>query len=136
RKTFVEELITKFREADIISLQRSTAEEYYSGIARLFGLDPYLTFVKSKISLDEVGHFNHYPFAGMPIDLLFSDFLHGATAILAILGQFLPCMAPSSSIFIHSASTAWTSYLLLEQLCSLLNTGKVPKALQEFCSVD
>lgn len=135
-KTFVKEIIIRLREANIISLQHSTAEEYYSGISRLFGLDPYLTFVKSTMALNEMGHFNHYPFAGVPIDLLFSDFQHGATAILTLLGQFLPCMAPRSSIFIHSASTAWTSYLLLEQLCSLLNAGKVPKALQEVCSVD
>jgi hypothetical protein len=136
RKSLVEEIIAKLRETNIISLENSTAEEYYSRISSLFGLDPYLTFVKSKIALNEVGHFTEYPFAGRPIDLLFSDFKHGGISILELLGHFLPHMTSSSSIFIHSAPTSWPSYLLLEQLCSQLNAGKVPKLLQDFCSVD
>lgn len=136
RKSLIEDVIAKLREANVISLESSTAEEYYSRLSRLFDLDSYLTFVKSKIALNEVGHFTHYPFAGKPIDLLFSDFEHGGVGILALLGHFLPCMAPSSSIFIHSAPTSWPSYLLLEQLSSQLNAGKVPKLLQDFCSVD
>ena len=98
--------------------------------------DPYLTFVRSRIDLNEVGHFTQYPFAGRPIDLLFSDFRHGGVSILEILGHFLPSMAPSSSIFIHSAPTFWPSYLLLEHLCSQLNAGKVPQLLQDLCSLD
>lgn len=136
RKSMVEEFTARLSEADVISLENSTAEEYFSRISSLLGLDPYLTFVKSKIVLNEVGHFTEYPFAGRPVDLLFSDFQHGGVSILEILGHFLPQMAPSSSIFIHSAPTAWTSYLLLEQLCSQLNAGKVPKLLQDFCGVD
>lgn len=136
RKSIVEEVIARLRETNVISLENSTAEEYYSRISHLFALDPYLTFVKSKIALNEVGHFTEYPFAGRPIDLLFSDFEHSGVSILEILGHFLPSMAPSSSIFIHSASTSWPSYLLLEQLSSQLNAGKVPKLLQDFCSLD
>lgn len=136
RKSMVEEFMVRLRAAGIISLENSTAEEYYTRISSLFGLDPYLTFVNSKIALNQVGHFNHYPFAGRPIDLLFSDFKHSGVSILAILGHFLPSMASSSSIFIHSAPTWWPSYLLLEQVCSQLNAGKVPKLLQDFCSTD
>jgi hypothetical protein len=137
RKHLVEGAIARLREANIISLEENTTgEEYYSRISALFELDPYLTFVRSKIALNEIGHFTDYPFAGRPIDLLFSDFQHGGLSILQLLGHFLPCMAPSSSIFIHSASTAWTAYLLLEQLSSQLNAGKVPQLLQNYCSVD
>ena len=136
RKPMVEEFIARLRERDVVSLENSTAEEYFTRISTLLGLDPYLTFVKSKIALNEVGHFADYPFAGKPIDLLFSDFQHGGVSILEILGHFLPQMTPSSSIFIHSAPTAWSSYLLLEQLCSQLNAGKVPQLLQDFCSID
>ncbi len=135
RESPVEEIVAKLRHVDA-SLETSTAEEYYSGISRLFGLDPHLTFVKSKIALNEVGHFSGYPFSEKSIDLLFSDFKHGGIEILAILGHFLPRMASSSSIFIHSASTVWTSYLLLEQLTSQLNAGRIPKVLQDSCSVD
>jgi hypothetical protein len=137
RKHLVEKAIGRLREADVISLEQNiTAEEYYSRISGLFELDPYLTFVRSKIALNEIGHFTDYPFAGRPVDLLFSDFQHGGLSILQLLGHFLPCMAPSSSIFIHSASTAWTAYLLLEQLTAQLNAGKVPQLLQNYCSVD
>ncbi len=136
KKSLVEETVVRLREADIISLETSTAEEYYSRISRLFELDQYLTFVRSQIALNEIGHFNNYPFAGKAIDLLFSDFEHGGLSIMALLGHFLPWMSPSSSIFIHSASTSWPSYLLLEQLVSQVNAGKTPQLLQDFCSVD
>lgn len=136
QKPMVERFMTRLREANIISLETPTAEEYFSRISSLFGLDSHLTFVRTKMVLNEVGHFTGYPFAGQPVDLLFSDFQHGGLSILQLLGHFLPQMAPSSSIFIHSAPTAWTSYLLLEQLCSQLNAGKVPRLLQDFCSAD
>jgi hypothetical protein len=136
RKEVVEESIARLRKSELIALENPTAEEYYSRISHLLDLDTYLTFVRSKIDLNEVGHFTQYPFAGRPIDLLFSDFRHGGVSILELLGHFLPCMAPSSSIFIHSASTFWSSYLLLEQLSAQLNAGKVPKLLQDLCSLD
>jgi hypothetical protein len=136
RSDLVEEVIARLRRSGVISLENSTAEEYYSQISSLLGLDPYLTFVQSKIFLNEVGHFDHYPFAGKSIDLLFTDFQHSGVSILKILGHFLPSMASSSSIFIHSAPTSWPSYLLLEQVCLQLNAGKVPKLLQSFCGTD
>ena len=40
--------------------------------------------------------------ATRPIDLLFSDFRHGPSDVLAVLDHFLPRMAPRSSIFIDS----------------------------------
>jgi hypothetical protein len=132
----VQRVLERLRESNVISLDNSTAEEYYSRISTLFGLDPYLTFVKSKIELNEVGHFTDYPFVDKPIELLFADFAHDGRSTLLLLGHFLPRMASSSSIFIHSASTNWPSYLLLEQLASQLNAGKVPKLLQDFCSFD
>lgn len=136
KKALVEASVAGINRSNVIALENPTAEEYYSRISSLLGLDPYLTFVKSKIDLNEKGHFAQYPFAGRPIDLLFSDFQHGGVSVLELLGHFLPCMAPASSIFIHSASTFWSSYLLLEQLCSQLNAGKIPKLLQDLCSLD
>jgi hypothetical protein len=136
RPALIEKVIARLRESGVISIENPTAEDYYEGISKRLGLDFYLTFVQSKIVLNEVGHFDHYPFAGKPIDLLFTDFQHGGLSILSILGHFLPSMASSSSIFIHSAPTSWTSYLLLEQVCSQLNAGKVPKLLQSSCRTD
>jgi hypothetical protein len=130
------EIASKLREADVVSLESPTAEQFYSSISRRFELDEYLTFVKGTIELNEAGHFDRYSFAGRPIDLLFSDFKHGPLQVMRILGHFLPRMAPSSSIFIHSASTSWSSYLLLEQICSHINAGRVPKSIQDLCTVD
>jgi Methyltransferase domain len=114
----------------------SNGREYFDEVVRKLGLGDWVTFVERKVQLDELGHFDSYPFSNEPIDLLFSDFEHGPKAILNLLGHFLPRMALASSIFIDSAPTAWHSFLLLEQLVSQLNRGHIPMALQDCCTVD
>jgi len=130
------QISTHLRKAQFPQLEASTPEQYFQEVAALLDLASYVTFVREKMNLDEVRHFDRYPFSNELIDLLFSDFRHGPEDILAILGHFLPRMSPASSIFIDSAPTAWTSYLLLEQLVSQLNQGQIPKALQDRCVVD
>jgi hypothetical protein len=110
--------------------------EYLGALAEALKLTSFLTFIRSKMDVAEQGHFDRYAFSGKPIDLLFSDFRHGATDILSILGHFLPRMADASSIFIDSASTAWPSYLVLEQVVSLLNRGQAPRELQRQSACD
>jgi hypothetical protein len=132
----LDNIISKLRRTQFASLEASTGRQYFQELSRLLDLDKYLTFVHEKIALDEERHFDRYPFANETIDLLFSDFKHGPVDILAILGHFLPRMSPASSILIDSAPTAWSSYLLLEQLIIQLNKGQVPMALQERSSSD
>jgi methyltransferase family protein len=132
----VPKLASILRRAQVAELDVSTPEEYYKAVSTMLGLDAFLTFVHKTIDLDDEGHFDHYPFGGMTIDLLFSDFRHGPTDVLAILAHFLPRMSQASSVFIDSAPTAWPSYLLLEQVVAQLNRGQVPKALQDRCTVD
>jgi hypothetical protein len=129
-------LITELRNRDVLVLEDLSPAKYYDGISQALGVNDHLTFVKTKIILQERGHFARYPFSKEPIDLLFSDFQHGPTKILAILAHFLPKMSPASSIIIHSAPTSWPSYLLLEQLVEQFNRGRIPLALQELCEVD
>ncbi|WP_213807389.1 class I SAM-dependent methyltransferase [Granulicella sp. dw_53] len=136
RSKVVARVLHGLSEAGIATFEKATAETFYTTLSDVLGLSSYVTFVKARIELTQARHFDQYSFAGTPIDVLFSDFRHGGAEILALLGHFLPRMAPASSIFIHSASTAWTSYLLLEQLVSQLNSGRIPQALQEFCSTD
>jgi hypothetical protein len=114
----------------------ANGRNYFDTVTQKLGLNDWVTFLERKVKLDELGHFDGYPFADNPIDLLFSDFEHGPKAILDLLGHFLPRMAPASSIFIDSAPTAWHSFLLLEQLVSQLNRGHIPMALQDRCTVD
>ncbi|GAA4027174.1 hypothetical protein [Actimicrobium antarcticum] len=72
------------------------------------------------------------PAMAVPIDLLFSDFMHGPNDILQILGTCLSGMAAPSSIFSYSASTSFPSYALLELLVPQLNQGRLPRMLLEF----
>lgn len=109
-------------------LPKPTALDCLTEIRRVLGLAGRLSFITRRIDLTDIRHFDGYEF-GRPIDLLFSDFSHGPEAILALLGQFLPKMAPASSVFIDGASTSWPSYLLLERLVGQLNDGTVPAIL-------
>jgi predicted O-methyltransferase YrrM len=94
---------------------------YMADLIAQFGLEKHLEFIDRAMP--------PYPAMGQQLDLLFSDFRHGPNDILAILGHFLPQMAPSSSVFIDSASTSFPSYALLELLVAQLNAGKVPLML-------
>jgi hypothetical protein len=113
----------------------STGLECMVAIREILRLEEQLTFVQRKMELGDPGHFDGYDFQE-PVDMLFSDFNHGPSAILELLGHFLPRMARASSVFIDGASTSWPSYLLLEQLVEQLNQARVPALLQDRCSVD
>jgi hypothetical protein len=111
-------------------------EQYLDGIAKSLHVESFVTFIRSKIDLNDPAHFDRYAFHGKPIDLVFSDFRHGTSDIMAILGHFLPRMASASSIFIDSASTIWPAYLLIEHLIAQINQGKIPLELQKYSRID
>ena len=113
----------------------ASGAECMAEIRRILGLEERLTFIHRKMNLVEPSHFDAYDFPS-PVDLLFSDFNHGPSAILDVLGHFLPRMAGASSMFIDGASTSWPSYLLLENLVDQLNRGTIPALLQDRCSAD
>jgi hypothetical protein len=116
-------------------LESTGPEEAMSAITKRLGLASYVTFIKERISPDIAKSLETYPF-DLPVDLLFSDFQHGPSDILGILGGFLPKMSLSSSIFIDSASTSLPSCLLLENLVTQLQRGVVPLLLQDHAAVD
>jgi hypothetical protein len=128
--------IAHLKAIEFAPLTATTPAQYFREVSSLLELEKHLSFVNEKIDLTEPGHFDRYPFADDKVDLLFSDFKHGPHDILGILGHFLPRMAPASSLFIDSASTAWPSYLLLEQVIAHLNAGHIPAALQDRSAVD
>ena len=133
----IEGALSSLRERLSMQLdERCTADQYFQVRSDALGIRDHLRLIKATMNLNDPGHFSKYPFSDKPIDLLFSDFKHGARDIIALVGQFLPRMAESSSIFIHSAPGAWTSHLVLEQLCLYLNSGRVPKLLKEQCFED
>jgi hypothetical protein len=116
-------------------LSDASGAQCMATIRKILRLDERLTFIHREMDLADPSHFDGYDFPA-PVDLLFSDFNHGPSAILDILGHFLPRMADASSIFIDGASTSWPSYLLLEQLVEQLNRGVIPRLLQDRCSQD
>ena len=132
----VEEVCSKLNLDGLRTIGGVLSGTFYKVLAGHFEVESYVTFIKSKIVLGELDHFDAYPFATQRIDLLFSDFVHDPFAVIALLGHFLPRMSPSSSIFIDSASTLWPSYLLLENLVAQWNMGRVPKSLQDACLSD
>jgi hypothetical protein len=116
-------------------LQATRPDRVLDELANRLRLTDWITFLTGRMVPEKEGHFSSYPFE-RPVDLLFSDFDHRPTAILQILAQFLPVMASASSVFIHSASTQWSAYLLLENLVAQMNRGLVPSVLQSQASVD
>jgi|HubBroStandDraft_6_1064221.scaffolds.fasta_scaffold208247_1 tetratricopeptide (TPR) repeat protein len=135
-KPLLDELLGHLRRTAFPPFEARTPEQYFQAATRILDLGAHLTFLHRGMDLTDAQHFDGYPFAGAPIDLLFSDFRHGPADILSLLGHFLPRMAPASSILIDSAPTSWPSYLLLEQLVAQLDRGQIPVALQERCRVD
>jgi hypothetical protein len=113
----------------------TTGAECMEAIRKILRLGQRLTFMHRRMELADPSHFGGYDLP-TPVDLLFSDFNHGPSAILDVLGHFLPRMAAASSIFIDGASTSWPSYLLLEQLVEQLNRGIIPTLLQDRCPND
>ena len=113
----------------------TSGAECMEAIRTTLGLDTRLMFLHRRMDLSDPSHFDGYDFP-TPVDLLFSDFNHGPSAILDILGHFLPRMSAASSILIDGASTSWPSYLLLEHLVEQLNRGMIPALLQDRCSKD
>ncbi len=95
--------------------------DYIAHLTQKFELEGFVSLISDKIP--------PFPSLEAKIDLLFSDFSHGANEIIKILGHYLPQMSECSSIFIDSASTAFPSYALLEMLLPQLNQGKIPRTL-------
>lgn len=124
------------KNAQLGAFQFTTPEEYFREIPAFFSLTDHLTVLRHRLSFGEHTQFDRMPFSGDPIDLLFTDFRHGPLEILGLLAEFLPRMNGAASIFVDSASSYLTSYLLLEQLAAQLNAHRIPASLQELCAVD
>ena len=116
------------------NLDRATPSTMNVILARL-GLESHVTFVRERMSLAP-GTKLLTQELHEPIDLLFADFRHDPAAITSILAYFLPRMAPSSSIFIDSASSFQPSYILLEHLAGHVEMGELPPMLQDAAIVD
>lgn len=89
---------------------------------KLHGVETVVNFVNKP--LEELTFRDSY-------DMLFADFSHSPFAVTRLLGQFLPRITRNSTIFIHSASTYYSSYHTLEAVVNLLNQKRIPLSLRE-----
>lgn len=114
----------------------STNQDVFTAEEALPGFADYLNYLRERFGLVEQLTYipcsmPPFPLLEQPIDMLFSDFMHGPNDIIQILGTYLSRMAQASSIFIDSASTSFPSYAMLELLVPQLNQGRVPQMLME-----
>ncbi len=98
----------------------------------------YKAFVEQQLKLHGVAavvNFVNKPLEELTFrdsyDMLFADFSHSPFAVTRLLGQFLPRITRNSTIFIHSASTYYSSYHTLEAVVDLLNQKRIPLSLRE-----
>lgn len=111
----------------------SSQAEYPDFLQLLFdqaGVADHVAFRQTDIGRPQV----LADIAGKSIDLLFSDFDHSALTVQRIVGAFLPYMAPTSSIFIDSASTHLPAYYALNQMVGFLRDMRLPKNMAELLS--
>ncbi len=128
--TAIDSLQAHLRDWGLPADRCTSPKGFFETVARALGVEKRFTLIRGKIRLDTAS-VGRQPFARNHIDLLFSDFSHGPAEIVSLLGSFLPRMAPAASLFIDSASTSFTSYLLLEKLVAELNAGHVPAIFGE-----
>lgn len=136
RKGLIDSISADLCAAGVGEIGTASAELFYLDLAASLGLTDHVTFHKAALSPADMPPIEGMPFKERLIDLLFADFTHGPLDSLRLLAYFLPIMSPTSSLFIHSASTLWPTYLMLEQFCHHLNSGHVPQMLKELCSSD
>jgi hypothetical protein len=105
-----------------------SAGDIYSQSAEELDLASWVTFTKANIDLKNISWLERVTVE--PIDMLFSDFNHGPGAILDLFANLLPRMSPTSSLFIDSAPTHFTSFLLLNEVLRHIQKGRVPEMLE------
>lgn len=104
---------------------------YFHEIARRFELSAHVQLVAATLDTERwtAGAGGDLPTAG--IDLLFSDFGHHPLQVMRILGEFLPRMAETSSLFIDSAPTHVGTWLCLEKAVAMLGMQQIPAVMLE-----
>lgn len=106
----------------------SLPESHHIHISNLlshFELQNQVTFINSNINNSILPD---------NIDILFSDFSHGPKDIVRLFIDYFLKMNDNSIIMIDSASTYFSSFLMLNQLIDILNKGGLPKSILDSCS--
>lgn len=101
-------------------LFREQYVEYVNNLIDNFEFNGYISFINRNISINELPD---------NIDILFSDFAHGPKDVMQMLIEALPKLSDTSILMFDSASTYYSSYLMLNELVKMLNSGYLPASL-------
>ena len=110
--------------------QISSFAQYLEIMFRRADVDAHVTFAQREFDVRNLSWLEQM-LAGSRIDMLFSDFDHAPQTIATLLGQCLPLMHHTSSVFIDSASTHLPAFLTLERLVEQLNRRQLPKCIAD-----
>jgi len=105
---------------------REEYEDFIVSLIRKYKLGSQIEFLHERINIVEKNN----------IDILFSDFAHGTFDVTKILVDYLPRMSEYSKIYIDSASTHYPSYMALNRIIDILNSGKIPRTFYDIANID
>lgn len=118
------------RLADELGFERGPSlHSFNEGLLRSLHLDDCVTLLDEHLDLHEPAEGRRdWPFLEQPIDWVFADIRHDPSAIEQLLAAFLPHAADHFSLFVDSASTLSSSFLMAERTIDQMNRSKVPQA--------
>lgn len=103
---------------------REDYSEFIHGLIKNFELQDNVVFLNKKIDTLNIEN----------IDILFSDFAHGVFDVVKLLVDYLPRMSKHSRIYIDSVSTHYPSYMAIERIVDIMNSGKMPRVFSDIDS--
>ena len=100
---------------------REDYSEFIQGLIQNYQLKDNVIFLNRKIDVLNVEN----------IDVLFSDFAHGVFDVTKLLVDYIPKMSDYSKIYIDSVSTHYPSYMAIERIVDILNSGRIPRVFYD-----
>lgn len=95
--------------------------DFVNGLIRRYRLQDRVEFLNKTIDVVGVND----------IDIVFSDFAHGVFDVTKLLVDYIPKMNDHAKIYIDSASTHYPSYMALNRIVDILNSGKMPRVFRD-----
>ena len=110
----------------------ASLHSFASGLLEANGLAHRVSLIDDTVDLASWS--SRGPGASLPtsdIDWVFSDIRHGPESIEQLLATFLPSAAECFSLFVDSASTRTSTFLVAERVVDQLNRSKIPRAFAD-----
>jgi predicted O-methyltransferase YrrM len=95
--------------------------DFITGLVQKYEVQDQVNFLNQRIDVLDLKN----------IDILFSDFAHGVFDVTKLLVDYIPKMNDHSKIYIDSASTHYSSYMAINRIVDILNSGRIPRTFYE-----